>query len=146
LAMMCDIIYAGDKARFGQPEIKIGTIPGAGGSQRLTLAIGKSKAMEMVLTGNQINAEEAERAGLVSKVVPADKLVEEAVKTAAQIAELSLPMVMMCKESVNNVYEMSLKEGLHFERRLFQSTFAFKDQKEGMSAFVEKRAPKFTNQ
>jgi len=144
--MMCDIIYAGDKARFGQPEIKLGTIPGAGGSQRLTWAVGKSKAMEMVLTGNPITADEAERAGLVSKVLPAEKVVEEAIKTAQHIANLSLPVVQMCKEAVNNAFEMSLQNGLHFERRLFQSTFAFKDQKEGMRAFVDKREPKFTNE
>jgi enoyl-CoA hydratase/carnithine racemase len=143
--MMCDLIYAGDKARFGQPEIKLGTIPGAGGTQRLTLAVGKSKAMEMILTGNPITAQEAERIGLVAKVFPAEKLLEESLKTAEQIASMSLPVVQMCKESVNNAYEMSLREGLHFERRLFQSTFALEDQKEGMKAFAEKRPPQFKN-
>jgi enoyl-CoA hydratase/carnithine racemase len=118
------LIYAGDKARFGQPEIKLGTIPGAGGTQRLTYAVGKAKAMEMCLTGNPITAQEAEKAGLVAKVVPAESLLAEAIKTANQIASNSIPVVQMVKESVNNAFEMSLKEGLHFERRLFQSTFA----------------------
>ena len=145
LAMMCDIIYAGDKAKFGQPEIKLGTIPGAGGTQRLTWAVGKSRAMEMVLTGCQISAQEALTAGLVAKVVASGKVVEEALNTAELISKQSLPIVQMCKESVNTAFESSLREGLHFERRLFQSTFAFNDQKEGMRAFAEKREPKFTN-
>ena len=143
---MCDIIYAGEKAMFGQPEIKLGTIPGAGGSQRLTLAVGKSMAMQMVLTGDNITAAEAKDAGLVAKVFPVDQVLPEALKTAHKISKLSLPVVQMCKESVNNAYEMSLREGLHFERRLFQSTFALKDQKEGMNAFAEKRIANFTNE
>lgn len=144
LAMMCDIIYAGDKARFGQPEIAIGTIPGAGGSQRLTKAIGKSKAMEMCLTGNMMTAEEAEKSGLVSKVFPADQLVNEAVKLAEKISSHSQLTVALCKEAVNVAFETTLQEGLRFERRTFHATFSTSDQKEGMKAFIEKRAPKFT--
>jgi len=143
LAMMCDFIIAADTAKFGQPEITIGTIPGAGGTQRLTRFVGKSKAMEMVLTGRTMDAAEAERCGLVSRIVPAAELVEDAMKTAARIAELSKPVVMMAKEAVNRAFETTLAEGIHFERRLFHSTFATEDQKEGMSAFGEKRKPAF---
>jgi enoyl-CoA hydratase len=143
--MMCDFIIAADNAKFGQPEITIGTIPGAGGTQRLTRFVGKSKAMEMCLTGRMMDAEEAERSGLVSRVVPFEKLMDECLKTAAQIAALSRPSVMMAKESVNKAYEMTLSEGIKFERRLFHSTFATEDQKEGMSAFAEKRKANFKN-
>jgi enoyl-CoA hydratase len=143
LAMMCDFIIAADSARFGQPEITIGTIPGLGGSQRLARFVGKSKAMEMVLTGRMMDADEAERSGLVSRVVPAARLVDEAVEAAARIAELSRPIVMMAKEMVNRAYETTLAEGLRFERRMFHATFGTEDQKEGMNAFAEKRAPKF---
>jgi enoyl-CoA hydratase len=145
LAMMCDFILAADTAKFGQPEITLGVMPGAGGSQRLTRFVGKSKAMEMCLTGRMMDAEEAERSGLVSRIVPADVLVEEAVKTAKKIADFSLPIVMMTKESVNRSYETTLTEGLHFERRLFHSMFATEDQKEGMAAFVDKRKAQFKN-
>jgi enoyl-CoA hydratase len=145
MAMMCDFILAADTARFGQPEITIGTIPGSGGTQRLTRFVGKSKAMEMVLTGRMMDADEAERAGLVSRVVPAADLVEEAVKTAAKIAAMSRPAAMLAKEAVNRAYETSLAEGVRFERRLFHSTFATEDQKEGMAAFSEKRKPAFRN-
>jgi enoyl-CoA hydratase len=143
LAMMCDMILAADNAKFGQPEIKLGVMPGMGGSQRLTRIIGKSKAMDMCLTGRTMDAAEAERAGLVSRVVPAAKLVTEALKTAADIAAMSLPSVLMTKEAINRSYELTLTEGLRFERRLFHSLFATRDQKEGMSAFVEKRPPAF---
>jgi len=145
LAMMCDIILAADTAKFGQPEITIGTIPGAGGTQRLTRFIGKSKAMEMCLTGRMMDAEEAERSGLVSRIVPAADLVDEAIKVAAKIASLSRPVVMLAKESVNRAYETTLAEGVTFERRVFHSTFAIEDRKEGMAAFAEKRPPAFKN-
>jgi len=145
VAMMCDIIYAGEKAKFGQPEITIGTIPGAGGTQRLAKAIGKSRAMEMNLTGIPISASEAASAGLVSKVFPPDQLVDEAVKTADKIASHSKIAVQMCKEATNASYDLSLKEGIRFEKRIFQSTFATNDRKEGMTAFVEKRAPVWTD-
>ena len=143
VAMMCDFILAADNAKFGQPEINIGTIPGAGGTQRLTRYVGKSKAMEMCLTGRMMDATEAERSGLVSRIVPLAELVDEAIKTAQKIADLSLPIVMMAKESVNRAYETTLAEGMRFERRLFHSTFAAEDQKEGMAAFAEKRKPDF---
>jgi enoyl-CoA hydratase len=145
LAMMCDFILAADTAKFGQPEITIGTIPGAGGSQRLTRFVGKSKAMEMCLTGRMMDADEAERSGLVSRIIPAADLVDEAIKTGDRIADMSQPMVAMAKESVNRAYESTLEEGILFERRLFHSTFATEDQKEGMAAFVEKRQPDFKN-
>jgi enoyl-CoA hydratase len=145
VAMMCDFIIAADTARFGQPEITLGIIPGAGGTQRLTRFVGKSKAMEMVLTGRMMGAEEAERAGLVSRVVPAVDLLEEAVKTAKAIADLSRPAVMVAKEAVNRAYETSLREGVLFERRSFHALFATEDQKEGMAAFAEKRQPKWKN-
>ncbi|MBF0334585.1 MAG: enoyl-CoA hydratase [Alphaproteobacteria bacterium] len=145
MAMMCDFILAADTARFGQPEITIGTIPGAGGTQRLARSVGKSKAMEMCLTGRMMDAAEAERCGLVSRVVPAGDLLDEAIKVADRIASMSRPMVMMAKECVNRAFETSLHEGLRFERRVFHSTFATEDQKEGMAAFVEKRQPNFRN-
>jgi enoyl-CoA hydratase len=143
LAMMCDMIYAADTAKFGQPEIKLGILPGAGGTQRLPRAVGKAKAMDMCLTARFIDAEEAERAGLVARIIAADKLLEETLAAAATIAGFSLPIVMMIKESVNRAYESSLQEGLLFERRTFHSAFALADQKEGMAAFVEKRKPAF---
>jgi len=145
LAMMCDIIIAGDKAKFGQPEIKLATIPGIGGTQRLTRAIGKAKAMEWNLTGNMYSAEEAEKAGLVSRVVPADELVKTALDMASTIASYSGPITQLAKMTVNKAFETTLAEGLNLEKRTFQSTFATKDQKEGMSAFSEKRTPKFTD-
>jgi enoyl-CoA hydratase len=145
LAMMCDFILAADNAKFGLPEVTIGTIPGMGGSQRLTRFVGKFKAMEMVLTGRFMDAEEAERVGLVSRMVPTTELLEEAVRTAEKIAALSRPVVMMAKEAVNRAYETTLAEGIRFERRLFHATFATDDQKEGMAAFVEKRSPAFQN-
>jgi len=143
LAMMCDIVIAAQSAKFGQPEITLGVLPGAGGTQRLPRAVGKAKAMDMCLTARMMDAEEAERGGLVSRVVPNDKLMEEAMAVAQQIAAGSLPAVMMVKESVNRAYETSLSEGVRFERRLFHAAFALEDQKEGMAAFVEKRKPIF---
>jgi enoyl-CoA hydratase len=143
LAMMCDIIVAADTAKFGQPEIKLGVMPGSGGTQRLARAVGKAKAMDLVLTGRIMDAAEAERCGLVSRVVPAAELMTEAMKTAETIANLSLPIVMMAKESVNRAYETTLAEGIRFERRVFHAMFATKDQKEGMAAFVAKRPPAF---
>ena len=143
MAMMCDIILAAENAKFGQPEITLGTLPGAGGTQRLTRLVGKPKAMEMCLTGRLMDAAEAERSGLVARVVPAERLLDEALKLAERIAAQSLPIAMMVKESVNRAYETTLAEGLRFERRLFHASFATEDQKEGMAAFVEKRAPKF---
>lgn len=145
IAMMCDFILAADNARFGQPEITLGTMPGAGGTQRLARLAGKSKAMEMCLTGRMMDAEEAERIGLVSRIVPVADLVDEALKTAETIAGMSRPAVLMTKEAVNRAYETTLSEGIRFERRLFHATFATEDQKEGMAAFTEKRQPKFTN-
>lgn len=143
LAMACDIIIAAETAKFGQPEINLGIFPGAGGTQRLPRAVGKAKAMDLVLTARMMDAAEAERAGLVSRVVPADRLLEEALAAAQKIAEYSLPVAMMAKESVNRAYESSLTEGILFERRLFHSAFALEDQKEGMAAFAGKRKPKF---
>ncbi|EDP61955.1 probable enoyl-CoA hydratase [alpha proteobacterium BAL199] len=143
LAMMCDFIIAAETAKFGQPEITIGTIPGSGGTQRLTRFVGKSKAMDMCLTGRMMDAQEAERAGLVSRVVPAAELLDEVMKVANRIADMSQPIVMMAKEAVNRAYETTMSEGVRFERRLFHSTFATEDQKEGMAAFVEKRQPTF---
>ncbi|MEM8587562.1 MAG: enoyl-CoA hydratase [Pseudomonadota bacterium] len=145
LAMMCDFILAANTAKFGQPEITIGTIPGAGGSQRLTRFVGKSKAMEMCLTGRMMDADEAERSGLVSRIVPAADLVDESIKVGERIAEMSRPMVAMAKEAVNRAYETTMAEGVLFERRLFHATFATEDQKEGMAAFIEKRQPDFKN-
>jgi enoyl-CoA hydratase len=144
-AMMCDFIIAADNAKFGQPEINLATMPGAGGTQRLTRAVGKAKAMELCLTGRMMDAAEAERAGLVSRVVPAAELEAEVMKTAEEIAKKSLPAVMMAKEAVNRAFETTLAEGVRFERRMFHATFATADQKEGMAAFAEKRAPNFTN-
>jgi enoyl-CoA hydratase len=145
LAMMCDFIIASETAKFGQPEITLGIIPGTGGSQRLTRAVGKAKAMDLVLTGRMMDAAEAERAGLVSRIVPADKLLDEALAAAAKIASLSRPSVLMAKEAVNRALETTLEEGLRFERRLFHGLFATDDQKEGMAAFIEKRKPVFKN-
>ena len=145
LAMMCDLVVAADTAKFGQPEITIGTIPGAGGTQRLPRAVGKAKAMEMCLTARMIDAAEAERSGLVARVVPADRLEEEALAVAAKIAGFSLPVILKIKEAINRAYESSLAEGLLFERREFHATFALDDQKEGMRAFVGKRKPEFRN-
>jgi enoyl-CoA hydratase len=145
LAMACDMIFAADTAKFGQPEITIGTMPGFGGTQRLPRAVGKAKAMDWCLTGRMIDAADAERSGLVARVIPADKLLEETLAAAARIASFSLPVVMKVKEAVNRAYESSLTEGLLFERREFHATFALEDQKEGMRAFVEKRKPTFHN-
>jgi enoyl-CoA hydratase len=145
LAMMCDFIIAADTAKFGQPEIKLGVIPGIGGTQRLTRAIGKAKAMDLVLTGRNMDAVEAERAGLVARVVPAASLMDEAMKAAETIANMSLPSVLAGKESVNVAFETPLAEGIRFERRVFHSLFATDDQKEGMKAFVEKRKPDWKN-
>ena len=145
LAMMCDFIIAAETAKFGQPEIKLGVMPGAGGTQRLARFVGKAKAMDMCLSGRMMDAAEAERCGLVSRVVPADKLLDEAMKSAEAIAAMSLPILMMTKESVNRAFETSLAEGIRFERRTFHPMFATDDQKEGMAAFVEKRKPNFRN-
>ena len=145
LAMMCDIIIAADNAKFGQPEIKLGIIPGAGGTQRLPRAVGKAKAMDLVLTARMMDAAEAERAGLVSRVVARERVLDEAIDAAATIAEFSLPSVMAAKETINRAYESALAEGVLFERRMFHSLFATEDQKEGMTAFVEKRKPRFKN-
>ena len=145
LAMMCDFILAADNAKFGQPEIRLGVIPGAGGTQRLTRFVGKSKAMDTCLTGRMMDAAEAERAGLVSRIIPADQLLAEALKTAATIAAMSLPSVLLAKECVNRSYETTLAEGVRFERRVFHAMFATEDQKEGMAAFVEKRPARFAN-
>lgn len=145
LAMLCDFIIAADTAKFGQPEIKLGVIPGIGGSQRLTRAVGKAKAMDLCLTGRNMDAEEAERAGLVARIVPAADLLDEALKAATTIAEMSLPIAMMAKEAVNRSFETTLAEGVRFERRVFHSTFATADQKEGMAAFIEKRAANFSH-
>jgi enoyl-CoA hydratase len=143
LAMMCDIVFAADTAKFGQPEIKLGIIPGAGGTQRLPRAVGKAKAMDLILTARMMDAAEAERSGLVARVVPAEKLVDEAMAAAGAIASFPLPAVMMAKEAINRAYEAALNEGVLFERRAFHSLFATEDQKEGMAAFVERRAPQF---
>jgi enoyl-CoA hydratase len=145
LAMMCDIILVAENAKFGQPEIKLGVMPGAGGTQRLTAAVGKAKAMEMCLTGRMMDATEAERSGLVSRVLPLPELLPEAMKVAETIASMSLPVAMMTKESVNRAFETTLSEGIRFERRLMLAMFATADQKEGMTAFVEKRPPNFEN-
>src|SRR5437764_6890686 len=146
LAMMCDFIIAADNAKFGQPEIKLGIIPGIGGTQRLTHAVGKAKAMDMILTGRMMDAAEAERSGLVARVVPAASLMEEAIKVAETIAALSEQSLIASKEAVNRSFETSLAEGVRFERRVFHALFATKDRKEGMTAFIEKRPPRFTNE
>ena len=146
VAMMCDIIIAADNARFGQPEITLGTIPGAGGTQRLARFVGKAKAMDLCLTGRMMDATEAERAGLVSRVVPATELLAEAVKVAERVASMSRPIAMMVKESINRAWETTLTEGVRFERRLFHATFATEDRKEGMTAFIEKRKPTFRDE
>jgi enoyl-CoA hydratase len=146
LAMQCDLIIAADNAKFGQPEIKLGVIPGIGGTQRLTRAVGKAKAMDLILTGRMMDAQEAERSGLVARVVPLASLMDEAMKVAETIASMSLPSVLAAKEAINRAFETSLAEGVRFERRVFHSLFATEDQKEGMAAFVEKRPAKFKNQ
>lgn len=143
VAMMCDFILAAETAKFGQPEVKIGVWPGAGGSQRLTRLVGKSKSMEMCLTGRMMDADEAERAGLVSRIVPAAELIDDALRTAQQIAQMSRPATMMIKDLVNRAYETTLNEGVRYERRLFQASFGTPDQREGMAAFIEKRKPEF---
>jgi enoyl-CoA hydratase len=145
LAMQCDLIIAADNAKFGQPEIKLGVIPGIGGTQRLTRAVGKAKAMDLILTGRMMDAVEAERAGLVARIVPLAQLMDEAMKVAETIASMSLPSVLAAKESINRAFETSLAEGVRFERRIFHSLFATEDQKEGMNAFIEKRPAKFKN-
>jgi enoyl-CoA hydratase len=145
LAMQCDVVIAADNAKFGQPEIKLGIIPGIGGTQRLTHAVGKAKAMDLILTGRMMDAQEAERAGLVARIVPLQNLLDEAIKVAATIAAMSLPSVLAAKEAVNRAFETSQSEGVRFERRVFHSLFATRDQKEGMTAFIEKRPPKFEN-
>lgn len=145
IAMMCDMIYAAENAKFGQPEIKLGTLPGAGGTQRLPRAVGKAKAMDLCLTGRMMDAAEAEQCGLVARIFPTDKLIEETLAAAQTIASYSLPVVMMVKEAVNRAFESSLAEGLLFERRVFHASFALEDQKEGMAAFTEKRKPEFRN-
>ena len=146
LAMMCDFIIAADNAKFGQPEIKLGIIPGIGGTQRLTRAVGKAKAMDLILTGRMMDAAEAERSGLVARVVPAASLMEEAIKIAETIAAMSQPSLLAAKEAVNRSFETSLAEGVRFERRVFHALFATKDRKEGMAAFIDKRPPRFTNE
>jgi enoyl-CoA hydratase len=143
MAMQCDLIIAADNAKFGQPEIKLGVIPGIGGTQRLTRAVGKAKAMDLILTGRMMDAQEAERAGLVARIVPVANLMDEAMKVAETIASMSLPSVMVAKEAVNRAFETTLAEGVRFERRVFHALFATEDQKEGMAAFVEKRPAKF---
>ena len=145
LAMMCDFILASETAQFGQPEIKLGVMPGAGGTQRLTRAVGKAKAMELCLTGRMMGAEEAERAGLVARVLPAAELLPEAIKTAQRVAAMSTPAVLSVKDAINRAFETSLAEGVRFERRAFHALFSTHDQKEGMTAFIEKRSPSFQN-
>jgi enoyl-CoA hydratase len=144
--LQCDLIIAADNAKFGQPEIKLGIIPGIGGTQRLTHAVGKAKAMDLILTGRMMDVEEAERSGLVARIVPLQSLIEEAVKVAATIASMSLPAVLAAKEAVDRAFETSLAEGVRFERRVFHSLFSTRDQKEGMAAFIEKRPAKFENE
>lgn len=146
LAMLCDLVIASDTAKFGQPEVKLGTMPGAGGTQRLPRAIGKAKAMDMCLTGRMISAEEADRLGLISRIYPSEELMVKSLAVAKEIASYSSPVVMMIKESINHSYEGSLSDGVMFERRLFHSTFAFDDIQEGINAFIEKRKPNFNNQ